>query len=643
MTRPKAKTPPRQLHRGHFAFMRALAQGLDERASWDRYLRMEGEGADLRTIRKTIAWIRDAFAAAARRENRPGTAKLILLDPGRFSAAPEAKAPPSLAEFAAAQGLEDFSEAEQIEAYEAAYPGAGRAPGAGGRGQGGRAQLSRRARLIGHQLDALRWLQDLVVRDPRPTDRVSAWIHPALAARLERAGLSTLDVLVHHINGIGARWWVRVPGVGALKAARVVDWLRANEDVLGLRLGAHVAQPRALLAPATLAAVVPAATALVPLEKLMLPRDLDGRAGRFRGAPERCLLMAGNDREAIDAWLASKCAAAPGKDLSATQRAYRKEAERLLLWAILERKKALSSLTAEDATAFKEFLGDPPASWCGPRHTQRWSPMWRPLEGALSPAALRQSVVILRGLFAFLVAQGYVVENPFAAVADPPMRTRPGGSSRTLSLSQWGRLEALLQEQGGGETQRRTRRAVRWLNATGLRLAEIARARCEDLEPIHARGAEGAPASGWLLHVVGEGGRARQVPVPTELVTELGVELARHGFNPQVIADENRSMAILARFEDGSQSPQPWSASGIYQATKALMARAAQGLEAGDAMQLRAASTHWLRHVHGVPALQGRGDPDQLPPILMRVEQNNLGHAPVGATSAYSAAERDDG
>jgi len=52
------KLPPRSLQRAHFAFMRALAQGLDERASWDRYLRTEGEHADIRTVRKTIAWIR---------------------------------------------------------------------------------------------------------------------------------------------------------------------------------------------------------------------------------------------------------------------------------------------------------------------------------------------------------------------------------------------------------------------------------------------------------------------------------------------------------------------------------------------------------------------------------------------------------
>jgi hypothetical protein len=32
-----------------------------------------------------------------------------------------------------------------------------------------------------------------------------------------------------------------------------------------------------------------------------------------------------------------------------TQRAYRKEAERLILWAIVERSRALSSLTTDDA------------------------------------------------------------------------------------------------------------------------------------------------------------------------------------------------------------------------------------------------------------------------------------------------------
>jgi hypothetical protein len=149
--------------------MRALAQGLDERASWDRYLRLEGEHTDLRTVRRTIEWIRDAFAAAARREQKPGTARLILLDPDRFTAAP---ALPTLAEFAAAQGLEDFSEAEQIEAYEAAYPEGG-GGGQGGHTRGGSARPSRRA---GRQRGGL--------------------AAPVAGARLERAGLPALAAVV---------------------------------------------------------------------------------------------------------------------------------------------------------------------------------------------------------------------------------------------------------------------------------------------------------------------------------------------------------------------------------------------------------------------------------------------------------------
>jgi len=169
-----------------------------------------------------------------------------------------------------------------------------------------------------------------VVQDPRPGDSVAAWLHPSLAARLERAGLLTLVALVERINGIGARWWVQVPGVGELKAARILDWLHASEQVLGLRIGAHAAQPRAQLTPTALAAVVPAATALRPYEKFVLPAaELDGSAGRFRAPQENCLLMATNDHQAIGAWLASKRPDSVAGDLSSTQRSYRKEAERL--------------------------------------------------------------------------------------------------------------------------------------------------------------------------------------------------------------------------------------------------------------------------------------------------------------------------
>ncbi|MDB5829549.1 MAG: putative phage integrase [Variovorax sp.] len=612
--------------------MRALAQGVDERVSWDRYLSLEGEHADLRHVRRTIAWIRDQFAAAAKREHRPGTARLILLDPDRFASAP---AMPSLSEFAELRGMTDFSEAEQLEAYEEAYP----KPGRGGQrgGDGGFGHTSRRARVIQRQLEALRWLQGLVAQDPKPGDSVAAWLNPSMAVRLQRAGLPTLSALVERINAKGARWWVEIPGMGTLKASRVLDWLRANEDLLGLRVALHADKPRAQLTPFELAAVVPAATAIRPYEKFVLPADLNGSAGCHRAPHAKCLLMAANDHEAVGAWLASKKPGSGEGGLSSTQRAYRKEAERLLLWAVLVRRKALSSLALEDATAYGSFLAEPPSSWCGPRYHQRWSPLWRPLEGPLSTIALRQSLIILKSLFAFLVSQSYVTGNPFAAVVVPPNPARLLGSARAFTCAQWDRIDGLLQKHGDDEVQRRLRRAMRWLYATGLRLAEVTTVKCEDLQQVEYRADDGSVAAAWLLSVIGKGGRTRRVPVPAELVDELGDELARHGLERQVEAASNVGIHILARFDAGLEHPVSWSASGLYQAIKAFLAKAAKGLDEADAAQLKKASVHWLRHTYASHALQGRTGRMAVP---IQLVQNNLGHASPGTTSMYLPTKR---
>src|ERR1035438_5504937 len=138
-------TTPRKFTSGHFAFMRAVVQGIDVRASWDRYLCTEGEHQDLRKVRSTIARMRTEFAAAARRHARPGTARLILVEADDVQETPGL---PSLVAFAAERGLEDFSEAEQQAAFVEAY-----GPGTAAE------RTSRRARLIRRQLEALQWLQ----------------------------------------------------------------------------------------------------------------------------------------------------------------------------------------------------------------------------------------------------------------------------------------------------------------------------------------------------------------------------------------------------------------------------------------------------------------------------------------------------
>ena len=102
------------------------------------------------------------------------------------------------------------------------------------------------------------------------------------------------------------------------------------------------------------------ASDLAPWERLVVPGDVDGSRGTFRAPRASCALDASNDYQAVNAWLSLH-------ESAATQRAYRKEAERLILWAIVERGRALSSLTTEDAIAYRAFLRHPSprARWVG--------------------------------------------------------------------------------------------------------------------------------------------------------------------------------------------------------------------------------------------------------------------------------------
>jgi hypothetical protein len=64
-------------------------------------------------------------------------------------------------------------------------------------------------------------------------------------------------------------------------------------------------------------------------------------------------------------------------NLPPTLRVYTKEIERLVLWMVVVRGVALSSMTVEDCEAYKDFLKGPVASFVGPKRpcsSGRWRP-----------------------------------------------------------------------------------------------------------------------------------------------------------------------------------------------------------------------------------------------------------------------------
>lgn len=657
---PRVRPAPtrRKLHLGHFAFARALVQGLDTRQNWNRYLRVEGEHTDIRTVRKTIQWLRDEFAAAAKRHDRHGVARLVRVDVSKIP--DTAPAVPSLDDFIAERGLEDFPVAEQMEHYREAY------------GDGDQ-RASRRARLIAKQLDALRWLEGLVAEHPRAGDAVSAWLHPDLAQRIEAAGIATLQQLVERVNGVGLHWARSIPAIGAGKAERIVEWLRHHEETIGSRVGAHALLPRARLSAVALQGIVPRATAVVPIHKFVVPAELSGETGLYRAPQHLSLIHARNDYEAILVWVRSKhgLPAAQIREikrkrgidpdapegrldwleyLSNTQRAYLKEAERFLLWAIMQRQKPLSSMALDDCVAYRDFLADPqPAErWCAPRARERWSPLWRPFEGPLSPAAQRRAVTILKGLYRWLVDQCYLRGNPWGGVTTPKTATKSVNAGRSLTRGQWEFIESRLDALAPTSANLRLRVALRLAYATGLRLSELVAVRVSDLvwHSYPPDRSDDDPVEVWELSVIGKGTKARTVPVGPVVIDELCAYLASRGF-PRDLAMVPGDIFLLGMATDVSERA-PWSpaaakpvdhAKGVGAATladqfKVFFARCARVLAETDmagAKRLAQASAHWLRHTHGSHAIAAGMD--------IKVVQQNLGHASLATTTIYTTSE----
>jgi len=649
----------RKLSAAHFAFMRGLVQGLPVREMWDRYLGVEGSSTDLRVVRSTIQWIRDAFAAAARREDRFGTARLVLVDISRLPQATSVV--PSLEEFAAARGLDDFSQAEQIEAFEAEYGKANQ-------------RQSRRSRLISKQLDALRSLESLVAQPPRAGDAVAAWLNPRIAGHLEAAGLLTLAQLLDRVNGVGRGWTASIRGIGTAKAERVVQWLMQNEATIGISVGKHVALPRSALYRHELQQVVRPATDVRPLEKLIVPAELDGSGGAFRRPQSHCLLSASNDYAAILAWIQSKHGVTPeqkararalrrGREsgiedhlewmqyLSHTQRAYRKEAERFLLWAIIKKGKPLSSMTVEDCVEYRDFLADPqPQSrWCAQRNRERWSALWRPFEGPLSTAAQRQSITILRGLYAFWVDQNYVMGNPWMGLKVPRSSQPKVNAGRSFTMQQWDFIGEQLALLPDTSSARRLRFGIRLLYATGLRISEVVAARVDDLGWVEygPDADDQESVEGWMLSVVGKGQRLRHVPVPLGVVAELAGYLESRGLDPNPEDSSNAGAHLLGKAVDvleraphlaagGVEPKQGISANTLYDQVKRFFEDCGAVLRGrGDekgAARFERASTHWLRHSHASHSI-ARGTP-------VEVAKDVLGHTSLATTTVYVATEQ---
>ncbi|MBB3005358.1 hypothetical protein FHX57_007748 [Paraburkholderia tropica] len=202
-----------------------------------------------------------------------------------------------------------------------------------------------------------------------------------------------------------------------------------------------------------------------PLDVLELPDDLDGRTGVNRATGRR-QIDADNDLAAVRAWPARVAATKTTFDN------YRKEAERLLLWSIVQLGKPLSSLTHEDLLADQRFLADPQprTHWVSGgedgagRKFQRDDARWSPFHGPLASTSQRQVMVILDALSSWLVGAGYLAGNPLSLSRQRTHRAAPR-VTRFLERDLWQEVKVYIDSL----PVRRTVSA----NATGARVGSL--------------------------------------------------------------------------------------------------------------------------------------------------------------------------
>lgn len=549
----------------------------------------------------------------------------------------------------------------------------------------------------------------LAALPPHADHAISAWLRPRVARRLKGEGIQTLGELIAFCNRRGGSWWRSIPRIGPGRARAIVSWLRRQQASLQLTIDADVdsaAQEGVPLVAAELVEVMPAAKVtgsgpssgpsaglhgsgpsrgpgdnseagrltLAPLERLAVPHALSGAHGENRSRAF-CYIQANHDLDAVRAYLNRY------RDQPKTLRAYTKELERFLLWAVVLRGKALSDLRVDDCEAYKDFLKNPDPRFVGerfPRHSPRWRPFALSADGSasLSPESQRYTVRVLRTAFAWWVDVRYLAGNPWQAVNDPMVikRERAMKIERALPAGLWRKLRDELDVRSAvecgatagaqwrmdtnlrrnGVQWRAVRAAILLMGDSGLRREEAASARREDLRP-SSFGTPERPV--WELTLVGKGQRERTVPVSAATLNALRAHWADRGQDFDGATEENTQSGPLlspvvilwtdasrrrhragqgAEIREGQSANEAgYTADGLNRLISRMVTELVEtmdDLNLEERRRLGQANAHAFRHTFGTQSVA-----DEVP---VDVVQKVLGHASLQTTTLYVQAEK---
>lgn len=338
----------------------------------------------------------------------------------------------------------------------------------------------------------------------------------------------------------------------------------------------------------------------------------DGSQGKFRAPIENALIQLKDDSEAINTFLNESIA------VETTRRMYKKEAERLHLWAVLYLNKAVSDMDMTDFYNYLEFLKNPNIEWVADRkHNSddfRWRPFVRDLDDRGKPVEISENALLaaisaLNTMMTWFVNSGYMSGNPLGLIRKKFKKTGSRDEhedkiDRYLNDDIINDIKFVIDALPRAETRdimkyERMRFLFSMFLLLGPRVSELSGSQMRDFKKTPA---------GWFWSVIGKGSKPARVSVPNDMIDALRRWRKVLGLSPLPLSNDkspvlpiyNKS-GVEARKQklEGGLSPRRINEvlSEIFEMTIIHINQTQAGRDAEEkTIFLSQASAHWLRH-----------------------------------------------
>ncbi len=342
----------------------------------------------------------------------------------------------------------------------------------------------------------------------------------------------------------------------------------------------------------------------------------------------------------------------------ATFNSYRREVERLLQWSWFVQGKTLPQLKRLDIEEYLEFCQRPPVAWIGTKQVARFkdyqgericNPNWRPFvsqvtkvesqqgqmadikDFSLSQKSLQAVFSVLSTFFNYLLQEDYGELNPVALIRQKSKYLQTHAYKepiRRISNLQWDYVIETVEinAQKDPNQHERSLFIMKCLYAMYLRISELV----ADDRSVPVMGDFRADVdNNWWLQVTGKGNKVRMITVSDEMLAALKRYREFLGLSPLPHIAESTPM--IGKIKGKGPVTSTRQIRFIVQDCfdKAYQRMLQQGLKE-EALELKTATVHWLRHT-GISE-----DVKHRPKEHVR---DDAGHASMATTDRYIDTE----